>query len=186
MVTLESYAGEMANLVRRVPADVLDRIVESVERARRAGRIVFVAGNGGSASTASHLACDLMKTAAPRPGGGVRVVSLTDNLPTLTAVANDIEYAEAFAYPLRTLGGRGDVFVGISVSGNSPNVVRAAETARDLGLEVIGLLGRDGGRLRPLCDIALVVPTPDFGLAETAHLLVVHALTARMKEALAA
>ena len=142
---------------------------------------MLVAGNGGSASTASHLACDLAKTVlGARPElrrSRFRAVSLADNVALLTAWANDVSYEAVFAEQVKMLGRPGDVLCVISASGNSANVVGAVEAARALGLHTIGFLGFGGGRLRDLVDDYVVVPCDDYGHVESTHLVLGHLLT---------
>jgi D-sedoheptulose 7-phosphate isomerase len=143
----------------------------SEARAREAR--IFICGNGGSAATADHFACDLAKNA-----GGFRAMSLVGQTATLTALANDIDYAAVFAAQLEALADANDILVAISVSGNSPNVLAALRLARQWGMFTIGLLGCDGGQARELCDIPVVVPSGNYGQVEDVHLAVCHAFAA--------
>jgi D-sedoheptulose 7-phosphate isomerase len=178
---VESYLGEVTVHLRGIAPAAVSRCADRLLRAHREGTQVLVAGNGGSASTASHLACDLGKTvlgAAPTMRSSrFRVVSLADNVALLTAWANDEGYETVFAEQVKMLGRQGDVLVVVSASGSSPNVVAAVETARELGLATIALLGFDGGRVAPLVDEAIVVGCEDFGHVESAHLVIGHLLT---------
>jgi D-sedoheptulose 7-phosphate isomerase len=144
-------------------ADALDR-----------GRGVYICGNGGSASTASHLAVDLGKNLCTGPGPRMRVVSLTDNVPWLTAVANDQGYENCFAEQLRNYLEPGDLVIGISASGDSENVVRAFHVACDVGADRLALIGFDGGRLGPLATKRVWVDSHDYGVVESLHLIVTH------------
>ena len=138
-------------------------------------RGVYICGNGGSASTASHLAVDLGKNLHTGTGRRVRVISLTDNVPWLTALANDLGYAECFVEQLRNYLQPDDLVIGISASGDSENVVRAFEYARDLGAQLLALIGFDGGRLAQLAPRRVWVDSYDYGIVESAHLIVAHA-----------
>ena len=162
--------------------EAIGRIVPSLLAAREAGRTIFFFGNGGSASTASHFVVDIGKATIRGDGRRFRCVALVDNVESVTAWANDAEYAAVFAEQLRTLAHRGDVAVGISGSGNSPNVLRAVELARTLGLTTIGLTGMGGGKLRGAVDIAVVVPSNSMQHVEDAHLLICHVLTAYLRD----
>lgn len=143
--------------------------------ARSNGRGVYICGNGGSASTASHMAVDLGKNV--RGGGNrMRVVSLTDNVPWLTAVANDQSYADCFAEQLRNYLQPDDLVIGISASGDSDNVVRAFELSRRCGAHRLALIGFDGGRIARLATTRIWVDSHDYGIVESVHLLVVHVL----------
>lgn len=149
-----------------------------LSEALRHGRAVYICGNGGSASTASHLAVDLGKNVRPSTGSRMRVASLTDNVPWLTAVANDQGYADCFAEQLRNYLQPGDLVIGISASGDSDNVVRAFEFARDTGADRLALIGFDGGRLARLATNRIWVDSYDYGIVESVHLLVAHVLVA--------
>lgn len=155
--------------------------VELFQRAREHGATVFVAGNGGSATTASHMVTDLMfGRGLPEPG--LRVVGLADNQAVITATANDVAYEEVFARQIRRLARPGDVLVLISASGNSPNIVEAAKAARELEVCVIGLSGFDGGALADLSDVSIHVASPPeaYGPVEDVHLVVNHMLVAAL------
>jgi D-sedoheptulose 7-phosphate isomerase len=146
--------------------------------ARETHARIFVCGNGGSAATASHFACDLLKTA-----GDFRVVALTDNSATLTAYANDLGYEAVFAQQLRALSQPGDLLVAISASGDSHNILTALLYASAHGLQAVGLLGFDGGEAKGLCDTAVVVPSNNYGQVEDVHLAICHSITAYFREA---
>jgi D-sedoheptulose 7-phosphate isomerase len=177
---VDEYIAEMTGHLRSIPGEAVSRASERLLRAYREGAQVLVAGNGGSASTASHLACDLGKTvlgANPTSRSArFRVISLVDNVALLTAWANDEGYETVFAEQVKALGKPGDLLVTISVSGNSPNIVSALRAARGRGMETIGLLGRDGGQAEALVDDAIVVSSSEYGHVESAHLVLAHLL----------
>ena len=137
---------------------------------------VFVCGNGGSAAISNHLVCDHLKGVQTDTGLRPRVISLASNMETITAVANDISYDEIFAYQLRTLADAGDVLVSISSSGDSENVVRACQWAKDNGLTVIAMTGFGGGRTRGLADVSLHVAGDNYGVVEDTHQSLMHIL----------
>lgn len=153
-------------------------LLDSVRRKR--GR-VYIMGNGGSAATASHMACDLAKAVGDDAEAGVRAIALSDSSPLITAWTNDVGPSSAFAGQLAALLDPDDVVVAISVSGNSPNILAALRLARDVGATTIGMLGGDGGTGRLLVDVALHVPRDDYGIVETVHLGMVHALVAGLR-----
>ncbi len=142
-------------------------------------------GNGGSAATASHFANDLTRSTQQNAGPPLRAFSLSDNVPQLTAWANDDCYEQSFAGQLRAYARKGDILVAISASGNSPNIVAVAEEARKMGLAVIALGGFGGGRLKDLADVALVMDSYDYGQVESAHLVLVHLLSRMVVQAAA-
>lgn len=180
----------MIDRLRMVSADDVVELGAMLLDAYRRDSQLLIAGNGGSASLASHLACDLGKTTLGTAPDGerrpLRVFSLVDSIPVLTAWANDAGYETIFAQQLRALGRRGDVLLVISGSGNSPNILSALETARVGGLTTCGLLGFDGGRAKALLDRALIVESFDYGQVETAHAMIGHMLTVWLRDALSA
>ncbi len=163
-------------------AEGIARIVPLLLRARDQGRTIFFFGNGGSASTASHFVVDIGKATIRGEGARFRCVALNDNVESLTAWANDTEYARVFAEQLKGLAHPGDVAVGISGSGNSPNVLRAMETARTLGVATVGLTGMGGGKLKELVEVPVVVPSNNMQHIEDVHLLICHLLTSYLRD----
>lgn len=180
----KGYVEALVRVLHALPLDALGRALDALEGAYRDGRQVFLAGNGGSAATASHMCNDLIWGVARLGRPGFRAVCLTDNVPLLTAVANDTSYAEIFLPQLTALGREGDLLIAISGSGESPNVVRAVERARELGMKTIGFLGFSGGRLKDLVDLPVVVPADDYGPIEDAHMMFDHLAIAYLRRAL--
>ena len=164
-----------------MPETQIAAVAEHLWRVVRSGGQVLIAGNGGSAATASHMAMDLGKTTLghrPRPGTlRVRALALSDPGAVLTAWANDGGYERVYAEQIAALARPGDAVVLISVSGNSPNIVAAAHAAREARSSVVALLGRPGGALRVLADLAIVVPSEDYGVVEDLHLIINHIVT---------
>jgi D-sedoheptulose 7-phosphate isomerase len=175
----ESICSYLRNL-QRVLADLnigeMEAVAAVFKKAYDEGRTIFVLGNGGSASTASHLACDLNKGACLHAEKKFHVMALTDSMPTILAIANDLEYDAIFAEQLKVFARAGDVVVGISGSGNSPNVLRAVEYARDKGCTTVGICGYDGGLLKPSVDVCFHVKVPDMQIVEDVHLVLAHIL----------
>lgn len=174
MVT--DYFGHVAGVLPRIPAEPVEEMVRILIDAQVHQRTLFLMGNGGSSANASHIVNDLVKSALHPDRPRFRAMCLTDNTATLTAYANDESYEIALARQLEAFAEPGDVAIVLSGSGNSPNVLRAMETARSLGLKRIGLTGRDGGKLAPLCDVAIVVPDQSMQVIEDAHLVILHAV----------
>ena len=189
-VTGEAIPGYVRRYVEETHAALSDpflaagvaRVIPVFLAARDEGRTIFFFGNGGSASTASHFVCDIGKATIRGGGARFRCVALNDSVESVTAWANDTEYARVFSEQLIGLGHPGDVAVGISGSGNSPNVLRALEVARARGLHTVALTGMGGGKLAPLADIALVVPSNNMQHIEDAHLLICHLLTSYLRD----
>ena len=180
---LEDYARRYAQYISQLLASLdcaaIKRVGERLEAARHANATVFILGNGGSASTASHFANDL--GFGPRRLGGAtyRAISLTDNLSALTAIANDRHYDAVFVEQLKTLLQPGDLVLAISASGNSPNVLLAAQYARTQQAVVVAFTGFGGGQLVDLADDVVHVSTPhgDYGPVEDVHMFLDHLLT---------
>jgi len=148
------------------------------------GGIIFTSGNGGSSATASHMVNDLTKGCRVHGREGFRAICLSDSSTLVTCLANDFSYEEAYQIELKTLGKKGDALVVYSGSGNSPNVVTAARYAKDAGICVIGFLGRDGGKMKELCDLYIIAPTDSMEQIEDAHMAYEHALTVVMVDTL--
>ena len=170
----ESYRASVLETIQTIDADKVDRAIGWFREARDQGRHIFVCGNGGSASTASHFACDMVKGASYDRSTRFRIMALTDQLPTLTAYANDVSYEVVFAEQLKNFAEAGDLFLAISGSGNSMNVVRAMEHANATGCKTIALTGRDGGKLAPLAQLSIRVPMDHMGRIEEAHMVICH------------
>ncbi|MFI5271428.1 MAG: SIS domain-containing protein [Ktedonobacterales bacterium] len=179
-----AYLLRLSAVMSDLPREPLAHITQLMLDAGRKGHTVFVFGNGGSAATASHLACDLAKTASVPGHPRLRALALTDNVPLLTAWGNDASYDVVFAEQVRSLVRRRDLVIAISASGNSPNVLAGAEAAREAGALVIGVTGFGGGKLKALCDVCLVVPSNEYGPVEDLHMILVHAVTAALRAAL--
>lgn len=172
------HLARLAETLLRVPREPVGQAVSLLLAARAAGRRVWVFGNGGSAAIASHLVCDLTKTAARAGETPLRSFALTDNIPLLTAWANDTTYERVYAAQIEMLVDRDDVVIAISSSGESPNIVAAVRSARDRGARIIALVGFDGGPTLDLVDVAIHVAVHDYGIVEDAHAAVGHALAA--------
>jgi D-sedoheptulose 7-phosphate isomerase len=160
-----------------IPIDAVVRVVDIILEAYDADRHVYVVGNGGSASTATHFACDLSKATISTGRRRLRASSLSDNIALLTAWANDTSYDRVFAEQVINLVDPDDVLVAISASGNSPNVLAAVDSARSLGAITVAMVGFDGGRLKDAVRAAVHVPISDYGVVEDCHLVLEHAIT---------
>ena len=175
----DRFVEGITSALEALDVEAVDRVVTTLAHARDDGHVIFVAGNGGSAATASHWVNDLAKATRSAGLPYVRAISLTDSTPWVTALANDEGYERVFAGQLENMARPGDVLVVISASGNSPNLVRAVEFARANGVETIGLLGFDGGLLRTMVDHSIWIETPlgAYGLAENVHSVVCDLVT---------
>src|SRR5437660_11722825 len=171
-----SYFGCLQHTIKKLPLDTIERVRTILLDAYDTGRMVYLFGNGGSAALASHFACDLGKGTANGSGKRFRVIALTDNVPIMTAWANDSHYEDIFAEQLINFVCPKDVAFAISASGNSANVIKALVAARRAGATTIGLTGFAGGRMKKLCDACVVIPSDNMQLIEDLHLSVAHAL----------
>jgi D-sedoheptulose 7-phosphate isomerase len=174
-----AYFRHYAKVLADLPHPAIEQIADELDRAYEEGRKVFVFGNGGSAALASHFACDLGKGTSMTGNSQKRfkVMSLTDNMPLLTAWANDTSYEQVFAEQLRNFVQPGDIAFAISGSGNSPNVLLGIQAAREARAFIIGLTGfHQGGKMKALCDLCVVVPSDNMQIIEDLHLSVSHAL----------
>ncbi len=182
---IDSYLETMERVLRDLPREPVEGLVEILARARKLGNQVFLIGNGGSAANASHMACDLGKGTICPDKKRFRVTALTDNVPLMTAWANDTSYEMVFAEQLSGLLRPGDVLLAMSGSGNSPNILRAVEYASASGATTIGLTGYDGGRLAGLVDHAVIVSDNCMERIEDVHLVLGHAVAVALREIVA-
>lgn len=172
----KDYVESSRDVLSRLDHAVIDRMVEDLWTAYQEDRTIFFFGNGGSAALASHLACDMGKGTYARGHRRFRAISLADNIPLMTAWANDSSYQDIFAEPLAGLVHKDDRVFAISGSGNSMNVVRGLEVAREAGAKTLVLTGCEGGRVRALADLCLIVPSNSMQHIEDAHLCSAHAI----------
>lgn len=178
------YAREVSEALLRTDFDTLAAIANEILHIKELNNVVFTAGNGGSAATASHLVNDLMKGCRVNGREGFRSQCLNDPNAVITCLSNDFCYEDAYRIMLRTLGHRGDILIVFSGSGNSQNILNACETAREMGMTVIGFGGRDGGRLKTLCDLCLIAPAYSMEQIEDLHMFYVHSLVCTLRERL--
>ena len=181
---LKQYASEVQSSVRSTDWSALALIVDAFLDAKKRGAKIFVAGNGGSLATASHMANDFTKGCRAHNRTAFDIECLGDANAVLTCLANDFSFEDVFSIPLRTKGRCGDIFVCYSGSGNSANLIKAAETARDMGLQTIGFLGRDGGKLKELCDLYIIAPTDSMEQIEDMHMMYEHNMVCAIRSIL--
>lgn len=177
--TAHAYLKELSRLLEGIDLEALDAATDTIRNARERGAMVFIAGNGGSAATATHWVNDLCKAATRSGRRPIRATCLSDNVSWLTALGNDEGYDRVFAGQLGNLAQAGDVLMVISASGNSPNLLRAVEYAASIGVRTVGLLGFDGGALRAMVDDCVWIETApgEYGLVESAHSVVADIIT---------
>lgn len=176
------YKASLLKALDTVNLDLVTHAIEIFKDARDRDATIFVCGNGGSAATASHFVCDMVKGASFGREKRFRIMALTDSLATITAYSNDVGYDCIFAEQLRNFARPGDVLLAISGSGNSPNVVKAVEFANEAGCKTIALTGRDGGKLGRAAQLEIRVSEPHMGRIEDGHMVVCHMLCYRFME----
>lgn len=181
---LQDYIQRVASSVVKTQYDTLAEIVGAILKTKNNGQRIFTAGNGGSAATASHICNDLLKGARVMGREGFRAFCLNDSSPVVTCLANDFSYKDIYSIQLKTFANPGDLFIVFSGSGNSPNILESLQTAREIGMNTIGFGGRDGGKMRDLCDHILIAPTYSMEELEDMHMIYVHAIVSLLKEVL--
>lgn len=174
MTFTQTYREQLVRTLNGLDTSAIDRAIEWFREVRDSGGTIFACGNGGSAATASHVVCDVLKGASFGRDKRFRIMALTDNLATLTAYSNDVSYECVFVEQLKNFAKPGDVVLAISGSGNSPNVLRAIEYANSIGCKTIGLSGRDGGQLGKVAQLNIQASEPHMGRIEDAHMIVCH------------
>jgi D-sedoheptulose 7-phosphate isomerase len=172
----EGYFRQLSDVLQKLPFALIDKLTEALWNAYRGNRTVYVFGNGGSAALASHCACDLGKGTAVNGSPRFRALALTDNVPLLTAWANDARYEDIFTEQLRSFLQKGDVAFAISASGNSPNVLNALDLAQEMGALTMGLTGFQGGKMKSRCELCVVTPSQNMQIIEDVHLSVTHSI----------
>jgi D-sedoheptulose 7-phosphate isomerase len=183
----KNYFNELKKGIDNIDLGKVQKVTEVIFRAYKNNKQIFILGNGGSASTASHFACDLGKGTLRRVYDDeekrFKVVSLTDNVTTMTAFGNDVSFEDIFYQQLRNFVNPGDVVIGISGSGNSLNVIKAIQYAKKCGATTVGFLGfKTGGKLSQLVDYEITVQDNHYGRIEDIHLMLVHSIAAYLTE----
>ncbi|MCK4539867.1 SIS domain-containing protein [Candidatus Parcubacteria bacterium] len=183
--TAKKYFSDLKKVIDELDLNILEKITEIIHDAYKNDKQIFIMGNGGSAATASHFACDLGKGTLLNNGQNntkrFRVISLTDNVATMTAWGNDTDYSHIFSDQLKNLINSRDVVIGISASGNSPNVINAINLAKKHNAKTIGFAGFEGGELAKISDVAIVAKINRYDIAEDVHLVLGHLVTRYFK-----
>jgi D-sedoheptulose 7-phosphate isomerase len=178
---INNYFAELEQLLHSLSQTHLQQVLALLEVAYQHGHRIFIMGNGGSAATASHFALDLAKNTITPGAPRLKAISLTDHVPLITAWSNDTAYEHIFEEQLANLIEAGDVVIGISASGNSPNVINAMRLAKQTRAATIGLLGAKGGVLKTLVDAYILAPGQNIEQEEDAHLILAHIITRHMR-----
>lgn len=176
------YREREAAQWRALDIGAVERLTELLLRTERRGGHVFVMGNGGSAATAASIAVDFGKTAAPKGRKALKCISLSESSAFLTAMSNDLDFEQVFIKQLENLLAPRDLALFVSGSGNSPNLIKAARFAASEGAKTAALLGFDGGKLKALVDVPVVIPCAEYGVVEDMHLAISHIITFYLRQ----
>lgn len=179
---IDTYIYDLQNTLMQLPTGRIQEAIDLLIEARTERRQVFIMGNGGSASTASHFVCDLAKNTRNPQLPNFRVIGLTDNMAIFSALANDEGYENVFAQQLASFVEADDIVIGISASGNSANVLNAIELGNRMGARTIGMTGFDGGRLRKMVDVDIHIPSDCIEHVEDIHLMLEHLICKAIKD----
>lgn len=182
---VDHYLNELSKTIQKISRAEIWEIIQLLYRAWQDGRRIFLCGNGGSAATASHMANDLNKLTLSAGKPRLKAIALTDNIPLMTAWANDSHYADIFAEQLLNLVEPGDVLIAISASGNSANVLNAIQTAKAHQALTVGFTGKDGGKLKDLVDWCVRIPDEHIGRQEDGHLILDHIIATTLRDMIA-
>jgi D-sedoheptulose 7-phosphate isomerase len=178
------YLTQLKELLDAFPHERFEEIGQLLLSAYKDDKHIFIMGNGGSGTTASHFVCDINKGCCPGLDKKFKVICLNDNIPSILAYANDLSYDKIFIEQLKNFLRAGDVVIGISGSGNSENILQAVSYAKDNGAMTIGLTGFDGGKLAPIVDLPFIASVNDMQKVEDVHMIVVHMLMQYLCDAL--
>jgi D-sedoheptulose 7-phosphate isomerase len=173
---VEGYKKSLSRVISQLSVDEVINVAQILLQARNSGNVIYTMGNGGSGSTASHMVCDILKGCSFGRPRRFKIFCLNDNLPTLLAYSNDISYEYVFEEQLKNVLNHGDVVIAISGSGNSKNIIRAANYAIKTGAIVIGFTGYDGGMLKQISTYSINANVSDMQMSEDLHLIVLHIL----------
>jgi len=179
---INRYFSELEQMLQAISLSHLETVLRLLEEAYHNGRRIFIMGNGGSAATASHFALDLAKNTIMPGAPRLKAISLTDHVPLITAWSNDIAYEHIFSEQLANMIEPGDVVIGISTSGNSPNVINALNLAKQYRATTVGLLGAKGGKIKDMVDAYILAPGQNIEQEEDAHMILAHVITRHMRE----
>ena len=183
---IKGYLFDIEKQIKSLDYQKINVIINVLNEAYKNNKNIFIIGNGGSATTAMHFSCDLGKNTVrefnDKKEKRFRVIPLTANIATITAIANDISYEEIFSQQLLNLISKGDVLIAISASGNSKNILKAVEIAKESGAIVIGLIGFNGGKLKDISDYYIIVNSNSYGVVEDMHHMLAHIINYSLKD----
>jgi len=178
---LKEYIKGQVEILKKTDTASLEKVCEMLLEARSLGNNIFFAGNGGSAATASHFTNDMVKGLSVKGKKRFKCFSLVDQVPVITALANDYSYDDIFSEQLKNYGQKNDILFVISGSGNSKNIIKAIKYAKSINMKIIGFSGRDGGKLKDLCDIAVIAATWGMEQLEDMHMVYEHSIICTLR-----
>ena len=170
----EEYIKKEIDIIQQLDLVAIEKVANLMLETYHQGKQVFICGNGGSAASASHITGDFIKGASFGLEKRWRFICLNDNITSMMAISNDISYEDIFVEPLKNFANSGDLFIGISGSGNSVNVVKAMEYAKATGLATVALCGFRGGKIRDIADVNIYTPIMDMQITEDLHMMALH------------
>jgi len=176
----KGYFNQVSDTLTRIDVSELEAVVKSITDCYNRGGMIYIFGNGGSSATASHVAGDYLKGVTLGMEKRLRIICLSDNTPGLMAIANDMSYDDIFVEQLKNFIKDGDLVIGISGSGNSENVLRALNLAKDRKVETIAFVGFSGGKAKAIADVCVHIPVNDMEMTEDLHLLCFHAIKQKL------
>ena len=171
-----NYKNNLINVVEKLDVSKIEKLAKVFLDARENGNFIYTIGNGGSGSTASHMVCDILKGCSYNKEKKFKIMCLNDNIPTVLAYSNDVSYESVFEEQLKNFLNDGDILLAISGSGNSKNIIKAVNYAKENNAFVVGLTGYDGGLLKQLSDLSIDANINDMQISEDIHIIVMHIL----------
>lgn len=174
---VKDYSSEMQNAYDSIDLSELDKIATLLIGSIRNKNKIYTCGNGGSSAISEHFVCDFLKGSSTGTDIQPHIHSLSSNVPTLTAVANDIDYESVFSFSIERYGEKGDILICVSSSGNSPNIIKAIKTAKELGMITVSFVGFKGGMARDESDYSIFIPSENYGVVEDTHHSLMHILS---------
>ena len=174
---LRDYSSEITKGFASINLEELEKIANLINETIKQGYTIFSCGNGGSSAISEHFVCDFLKGSSTGTDISPVIHSLSSNIPTLTAVANDIDYESVFSFSVEKYGEKGDILICVSSSGNSPNIVKAIKAAKTLGMITVSFVGFSGGKARNESDYSIYIPNENYGVVEDTHHSLMHILS---------
>ncbi len=176
------YFERLNETLSKLKISELEKLEEIIFNAYKDNKTIFVIGNGGSASAATHWACDFSKGTKVEGKKPLRCISLTDNIAIMTAISNDISYEDVFVEQLKVFLSSGDILIGISASGNSENIVKALQYCKDNGGIAVAIVGFTGGKCREIANHTIYIPNNEYGIVEDIHIIIDHMISQKIKK----